>query len=99
MEVGFYLLESAPTVVRVLSVVGGLVLGAVVAGFSGPGKRFYQFSLESKDEAKKVVWPTRKETLQMTGVVIVFVVIMALFLWAVDSILFWLVKLAMGQGG
>ncbi|MDO9482457.1 MAG: preprotein translocase subunit SecE, partial [Hydrogenophaga sp.] len=51
-----------------------------------------------RDEAKKVVWPTRKETIQMTGVVMAFVVVMALFLWAVDSILMWLVKLAMGQG-
>jgi preprotein translocase subunit SecE len=69
-----------------------------VAGFSGPGRDFFRFSLEARDEAKKVVWPTRKETLQMTGVVMGFVIVMSLFLWAVDSILTWLVKLAMGQG-
>lgn len=97
--VGFYLLADAPTVVRVLSVIGGVVLGAVVAGFSAPGKTFYRFALDSKDEAKKVVWPTRKETLQMTGVVFAFVIVMGLFLWAVDGILLWLVRLATGQGG
>ena len=95
---GFYFLADAPTVVRVLSVIVGVVLAGVVAGMSAPGKQFFSFALEARDEAKKVVWPTRKETIQMTGVVILFVIVMALFLWAVDSILMWLVKLAMGQG-
>ena len=96
---GFYFLVDAPTVVRVLSVIAGVVLGGVVAGFSAPGRQFFAFAVDAKDEAKKVVWPTRKETIQMTGVVMAFVVVMALFLWMVDSILGWLVKLAMGQGG
>lgn len=95
---GFYFFADAPSVVRVLSVIGGVVLGGVVAGTSALGKRFFRFALDSRDEAKKVVWPTRKETVQMTGVVMAFVVVMALFLWAVDGILLWLVKLAMGQG-
>ena len=95
---GFYFFADAPAVVRVLLVVAGVVLAGVVAGLSAQGKRFYRFALDSRDEAKKVVWPTRKETVQMTGVVMAFVVVMALFLWAVDGILLWLVKLAMGQG-
>jgi preprotein translocase subunit SecE len=95
---GFYFFADAPTVVRVLSVIVGVVLAGVVAGMSGPGAQFFRFTLEARDEAKKVVWPTRKETVQMTGVVMAFVVVMALFLWAVDSVLMWLVKLAMGQG-
>ena len=95
---GFYYFADAPTVVRVLSVIAGVVLAGVVAGMSGPGKQFFSFALDARDEAKKVVWPTRKETIQMTGVVMAFVVVMALFLWAVDGILMWLVKLAMGQG-
>ena len=96
---GFYFFADAPTVVRVLSVIGGLVLGGAVATLSEPGRRFVGFARDSRDEAKKVVWPTRKETIQMTGVVMAFVIVMALFLWAVDGILMWLVKLAMGQGG
>ena len=95
---GFYFFTDAPTVVRVLSVIVGVVLAGVVAGTSSPGRQFFGFALAARDEAKKVVWPTRKETIQMTGVVMAFVVVMALFLWAVDSILLWLVKLAMGQG-
>ena len=65
---------------------------------SAPGKQFFRFALDARDEAKKVVWPTRKETMQTTGVVMAFVVVMALFLWAVDGILLWLVKWLMGQG-
>jgi preprotein translocase subunit SecE len=95
---GFYFFADAPTVVRVLSVIGGVVLAAVVAGLSSPGRQFFRFALDARDEARKVVWPTRKETIQMTGVVMAFVVVMALFLWAVDGVLMWLVKLAMGQG-
>ena len=48
---------------------------------SQPGKEFYEFAQESIAETKKVVWPTRKETLQTTGIVFAFVVVMALFLW------------------
>jgi len=95
---GFYFFADAPTVVRVLSVIAGVVLAGVVAGTSSSGRQFFRFALDARDEAKKVVWPTRKETIQMTGVVMAFVVVMALFLWAVDGVLLWLVKLAMGQG-
>jgi preprotein translocase subunit SecE len=94
---GFYLLSSSPTVVRVLSVLAGVGLAIAVAYFTEPGKAFYGFSQESVVEARKVVWPTRKETMQMTGLVVLFVLVMALFLWGVDSTLFWLVKLVMGR--
>ena len=43
------------------------------------------FAQESVVETGRVVWPTRKETLQTTGIVFVFVVVMALFLWGVDA--------------
>ena len=94
---GFYFFADAPTVVRVLSVVAGVVLAGVVAGPSGPGKQFFRFALDSRDEAKKVVWPTRKETLQTTGIVFAFVVVMALFLWMVDASLLWVVKKLLSQ--
>lgn len=94
---GFYLLSGSPTVVRVLSVLAGVAVAAGVAYMTAPGKAFYAFSQESVAEARKVVWPTRKETLQMTGVVVLFVVVMAVFLWLVDSGLYGLVKLVMGR--
>ena len=95
---GFYFFSDSPAIVRVLSVLGGLAAAAVVMWTTLPGKQFYVYAQESYDETKKVVWPTRKETIQTTGVVFLFVVTMALFLWAVDSTLFWVVKHFLGQG-
>jgi len=94
---GFYLLSDMPTVVRVLSVLAGLGAAAGVAWYTESGKRFFAFSQDAVTEARKVVWPTRKETMQMTGVVILFVVVMALFLWMVDGALTQLVRLLMGR--
>ncbi|GHA78321.1 hypothetical protein GCM10009007_19220 [Formosimonas limnophila] len=63
----------------------GFIL-AIVSFFVSPtGKTFMVFSQESFREARKVVWPTRKEVLQMTGVVFAFVVVVGLFVWAVDT--------------
>jgi preprotein translocase subunit SecE len=95
---GFYLLADSPMVVRVLSVLAGLGLAVAVAWFTVPGQQFFAFSQEAAVEARKVVWPTRKETMQMTGIVILFVIVMALFLWMVDGLLFWLVQRVMGRG-
>jgi preprotein translocase subunit SecE len=95
---GFYLLGTSPLVLRVVSVLAGVALAVTAAYFTDPGRRFHAFSLESVEEARKVVWPTRKETLQVTGVVLLFVIAMALFLWLVDAGLLWLVKIIMGRG-
>ena len=76
---------------------GGLAAGFVVFWMSEPGKQFYIYAQESVVETKKVVWPTRKETLQTTGIVFAFVVVMALFLWLVDVSLLWAVKKLLGQ--
>jgi preprotein translocase subunit SecE len=87
--VGFYLLGQQPTVLRVLSVLGGLIAGAVIAWFSVPGQRLFAFGKDAWSETRRVVWPTRKETVQMTLTVFVFVVVMAIFLWLVDKTLEW----------
>ena len=87
--VGFYLLAEQPTVVRVVSVIAGLAAGAAIAWFSNPGQRFFAFAKDSWAETQRVVWPTRKETVQMTLTVFAFVVVMALFLWLVDKTLEW----------
>jgi preprotein translocase subunit SecE len=64
---------------------------------TAPGKQFHVFAQESVSETRKVVWPTRKETLQTTGIVFAFMVVMALFLWLVDASLLWIVKKLLGQ--
>ncbi len=82
---GFYYLSSSATVIRIAVVLAGLLAGGAVASLSEPGRRFFAFSRESVTESKKVVWPTRKESLQTTGAVFAFVVVMAVFLWVSDK--------------
>lgn len=94
---GFYYLSESLTIVRVASVLGGFALAALVFFQSDAGKRFYVYSQESVAELKKVVWPTRKETVQTTGIVFLFVIVMAIFLWGVDSVLLWAVQVIMGR--
>ncbi|CAG0939409.1 Protein translocase subunit SecE [Gallionellaceae bacterium] len=94
---GFYALQESAAVVKLASVLLGLLLASAVTWTTEPGKRFFMFGKESVAEAKRVVWPTRKETVQTTGVVILFAVIMALFLWAVDASLMLVVNKLMGR--
>ncbi len=74
-----------------------LLIGLVLAGFvffkSPQGVRFNSFLIETKIELRKVVWPTRDETMKTTGMIMVAVVIVAIFLWMVDALLSWLVQL------
>lgn len=86
---GFYLLAEQPLVLRVLAVLGGLAAGLAAAWFTEPGQRFVVLGQESIAEAKKVVWPSRKETMQTTGIVFAFVLIMAIMLWITDKSLEW----------
>ena len=81
---GYYWLGESALVLRVLAVVAGIAAGAAVAWFSAPGREFVLFWGESVAEVKKVVWATRKETVQTTAAVFAFVVVMAFFLWATD---------------
>jgi preprotein translocase subunit SecE len=69
--------------------IGGLVAAVVIAWFSQSGKRFLAYARESYEETKRVVWPSRKETVTTTGIVFGFVVIMAIFLFLVDKSLEW----------
>ena len=96
---GFYYLRESAMVLRVISVLSGVVLAAVVVWFTSQGKQFFAFARESSDETRKVVWPSRKETLQTTGIVFAFVLVMAIFLWMVDAGLLLAVRYLMGQEG
>ena len=95
---GFYVLKDDATILRVASVLAGLVAAALVAWTTAPGREFFTFAQESVVETKKVVWPSRKETVQTTGMVLAFVLVMAIFLWIVDALLVWGVKFLMGPG-
>ncbi|MET3106837.1 preprotein translocase subunit SecE [Oxalobacteraceae bacterium GrIS 2.11] len=84
--VGFFVLADQ-SVWRVVALVAGLLLAVGVMWTTEPGQSFLTFGKESVRETKKVVWPTRKEAGQITAVVFVFVLTMALFLWGTDKIL------------
>ena len=87
--VAFYLLTSQGAVAQWGGLVAGLVLAAVVFFTSESGKRLIGFGRDSWRGVKKVVWPTRKETLQTTAFVFAFSIVMALFLWLTDKTLEW----------
>ena len=86
---GFYWLGEQPLVLRVLTVLAGLGAGCAVAWFTEPGQRFVLLGQESIVEVKKVVWPTRKEAMQSTGIVFAFVLVVAIMLWVTDKSLEW----------
>jgi preprotein translocase subunit SecE len=86
---GFTFLTEQPTLARVGVLIGGVAAGIAIAWFSQPGKRFLAYARESYEETKRVVWPSRKETMTTTGIVFGFVVLMALFLFVVDKSLEW----------
>lgn len=86
---GFYLLSKQGPVAQWAVLIVGLLIAAGVFLISEPGKRFTGFARDAWREVKKVVWPTRKETFQMTIYVFGFVVVMALFLWFTDKTLEW----------
>ncbi len=86
---GFYFLAKQGVYVQWGVLLVGLVAAVGVFLISEPGRQFVAFARDAWREVKKVVWPTRKETLQMTAYVFAFVVIMALFLWFTDKTLEW----------
>jgi preprotein translocase subunit SecE len=97
--VAFYWMGDRALVLRLAALLGALAVAVVILWFTQPGQTFLAFARESWDEAKRVVWPTRKETLQTTGVVFAFVFLMAFFLWMVDTGLLWVTQKLLGQGG
>ena len=87
--VAYYLLGKQDLWLRVLALLL-LVAGAVAMFFiSETGRQLIAFGRDAVKETKKVVWPARKEALQMTGYVFAFVVVMALFLFLTDKTLEW----------
>jgi preprotein translocase subunit SecE len=95
----YWLVDRQPLVVRIAALLGAVIAAVVLMWFTETGRTFFAFSRESWEEAKRVVWPSRKETLQTTGVVFIFVFTMALFLWLVDTGLLWITQKLLGTGG
>lgn len=83
-------------VIGLLIVAGG---AGAIAFTTDKGRAAWEFMRDSRTEIRKVVWPTRKETTQTTLVVIGVVAIVAIFMWMIDGLLSWVVRLLLGHGG
>jgi len=93
----FYWYYDRGLPLRIGMVVAGLAAGAALAWFSWYGREFWQFALAARVELRKVVWPTRDETIKTTYVVFIFAILMGLFFWGLDWVLTWLTRLMTGQ--
>ena len=93
----FYWYEDQALPLRIAMVVAGLAAAAGLAWFSWYGREFWQFALASRIELRKVVWPSRDETIKTTYVVFIFAIVMGLFFWGLDWVLTWLTRLLTGQ--
>ena len=82
---------------RAIGVVFAVGVAGLVAMQTLKGRTAVAFAKESRTEVRKVVWPTRQEAIQTTGIVLVVTLLMSLLLWGLDSVLFWLVGLITGM--
>jgi len=97
--VAYYVLKSRPEAwASWVAMFGGMLLGLLLFGFSQYGRNFWQFVLESRVELRKVFWPSRKETMNTTVIVLVFVAIASTFFWVLDLLLAFTTKFFTGTG-
>ena len=87
--VGFYYFEEQSQLLRVLGMLAVAVVAFFIAATSDPGRRGLSFVREARVEVRKVVWPTRQETLQTTIAVLFMVILVAIMLWLFDMFLGW----------
>ena len=93
---GNYVYGEASVLIRAVGVVLAVLFAGLIAGQTEKGRTAMAFAKEAKVEVRKVVWPTRQEAIQTTGIVLVVTVLMSGLLYFLDSILFWLVGLVTG---
>lgn len=96
---GYYYYAGLPMVVRVVIVLASLAVAALVVLQSAQGQALSRFIQASRVELRKVVWPTREETVQTTVAVLIFAAVMGTFFWLLDLFLLTFTRWIMGQGG
>ncbi|HEY9018608.1 preprotein translocase subunit SecE [Thiomicrospira sp.] len=97
--VAYYTFAEWHAVARVLVVLFGVVIAGYVLYKTELGASWFKYLVHTKKEVRQVVWPTRKETVQTTLIVVVAVILVGIFLWLIDMFFLWAVKLLTGQGG
>ncbi len=85
----FTFLTDETLTIRLAALFGGLLVGALIAAFSPSGKRFFAYGCSSYEELRRVVWPTRRETINTTGMVSAFAVAVAIYLFLIDKLVQW----------
>jgi len=96
---GFYHFAAFSTLLRVIGLLVVSGVAAVVALQTDRGRRLWQFAGDARTEVRKVVWPSRQETMQTTLVVIVMVLVLGIVLWLFDMMLMGILRYLTGQGG
>jgi len=94
---GNYYYGQESVLLRAVGVVVAVGIAGLVAMQTLKGRTAIAFAQESRTEVRKVVWPTRQEAMQTTGIVLVMTLVMSVLLWGLDSVLFWLVGLITGM--
>ncbi len=97
--VGFYLLEDQSDLIRVIGMVAVAAVAIAIAMTSQPGKNAWAFAQEARQELRRVVWPTRQESIQTTLIVLVMVFVVAVLLWLMDMFFMWGVGALVRPGG
>ncbi|WP_029936172.1 preprotein translocase subunit SecE [Thiomicrospira pelophila] len=97
--VAYYTFAEWHAVVRILVVLFGVTLAGYVLYKTELGASWFKYLVHTKKEVRQVVWPTRKETVQTTLIVVIAVILVGIFLWLIDMFFLWAVKLLTGQGG
>ena len=85
----FYVFGDMSALLRALIVVVSVVVAAGIALTSTPGRNAWQFTIATRGEIRKVIWPSRRETMQSTLVVILMVLVVGIYLWMLDALSFW----------
>lgn len=95
----FYYLDNSGRLVRLLALLVPLVAACALFLITAQGRSLVSFGRETQIEIRKVVWPTRQETIRTTGIIIAIVIVTALFLWMLDLLLGGFTRWLLGQGG
>ena len=96
--VAFYRFDDQLLVVRVLGLLAVAGVSVFIAAQSTSGRNIISFIIGAKAEVRKVVWPTRAETMQTTMAVMLMVLLVGIFLWLLDMVLLWAIQILTGQG-
>jgi len=96
--VAYNFYEDESLLLRVAGILVALAIAVVIVFQTIQGQLLWRFIQGSRIELRKVIWPTRQETVQTTLTVMVFVLIMGIFFWGLDFFLLWITRLLTGQG-